>query len=82
MKTLICISIMALMGCATVNCPPEDMVLVSPWTGMPVVVGKGSFNDMDKCVTSEQFKKRMEEWNQQEQKNKLDKYLEEGREKI
>ena len=67
MKKLIILIIMLwFVGCATTqkNCPSEDMVLMSPWTGMPVGVEKGAFNNCDNeendCVTLEDFKKEME----------------------
>ena len=41
-------------------CPPDDTLVTCPHTGMPILVEKGDFDNIDKYATEEKIKKAIE----------------------
>lgn len=61
------------LGCAKTHCPNDDMVIISPYTNMPIQISEGTFDDPDKCVTTDEFEAAMNEYRQK----MIDQYMDE-----
>ena len=63
--------ILLLASCVTApvkqDHPPHDCVIISPHSGLPIVIKQGFFNkeEMHKFMTPEEFKKEMEKYYQE-----------------
>jgi len=69
MKTIPIILILSLLtfGCAATNvckCPSEDMVIISPYTQMPIIIKEGTLTK-DKHYTLKEFEEMYESYKKQ-----------------
>ena len=68
--TIVAILMVLFIGCVAApvivpecpRCPVEDYVIFSPWTGAPVLIKRGFFNNPDNCYLFDEFKREAEEY--------------------
>jgi bifunctional DNase/RNase len=57
-----CCLLVACAGTPVIDSPPEDCVILSPHSGMPIIIKQGFFNDMSRVWTLEEFQAEYEKF--------------------